>query len=286
MNETTTKGRPLDRRVAVVTGASRGVGRTIAGALGEAGATVYVTGRSTRAGGRTEGLPGTIEDAADDVTARGGRSIAVRIDHTRDDEVRALFERVGSEKGRLDLLVNNAWGGYERYEEAPFAGPFWGQPLFRWDAMFTAGVRATAVSSYFAAPLMVEQGSGLIVNTVAWAFGDYLGNMFYDTAKAAVLRMTFGMAKDLEPFGCAAVAITPGFVRTERVMAAHAANPFPLDGTETPEYLARLVVALACDPNVGARSGQVVTVGDLAREYGFADVDGAQPLPFRMPGDG
>ncbi len=186
---------PLRGKVAVVTGASRGGGRAIASVLGEAGATVYVTGRSTRGADATENLSGTIDETAEGVAARGGTGIPVRVDHTVEAEVAALFARVRDEQGRLDLLVNNAWGGYEGYDGATFDAPFWEQPLSRWDAMFAAGVRTHFVAARFAAPLMIERGTGLIAGTVAWAFGDYLGNLYYDVAKAAVIRMAFGMAE-------------------------------------------------------------------------------------------
>lgn len=148
--------------------------------------------------------------------------------------------------------------------------------------MFTAGVRAAMVTSRYAAPLLIARGRGLIVSTIAWSFGDYLGNLFYDTAKGSTVRMSFGMAMELRPHGIAAVALAPGFMRTERVMAAHAAQPFPLEGTESPAYLGRAVVALAIDSKVMEKSGEVCTVGELAREYGFTDVDGTQPAPFRL----
>jgi NAD(P)-dependent dehydrogenase (short-subunit alcohol dehydrogenase family) len=269
--------------VAVVTGASRGGGRAIAVALGELGMTVYVTGRSARGGDRTEDLPGTIEDTAEAVDAAGGQGVPVRVDHTVDAEVEALFARVLAETGHLDLLVNNAWGGYEGYG-SDFDAPFWEQPLRRWDAMFTAGVRAAYVASRLAAPLMVERRAGLIVSTLAWVDGAYMGSVPYDTAKAAVARMAFGMAHDLRRHGVAALAVAPGFMRTERVLAVHARAPFDLGGTESPAYLGRAVAALAADPDVLERSGQVLTAGDLARVYGFTDVDGRQPEPFRMPG--
>jgi NAD(P)-dependent dehydrogenase (short-subunit alcohol dehydrogenase family) len=273
----------LRGKIAVVTGASRGGGRAIALALGEAGATVYVTGRSVRGGITTEGLPETIDDTADEVAARGGIGIPVRVDHTVDQEVEDLFARVRAEHSRLDLLVNNAWGGYEAYDGAGFVAPFWEQPLSRWDSMFTAGVRTHFVASRFAAPLMIDQGAGLIVSTVAWAFGDYLGSLYYDVAKASIIRMIFGMAHELKPHRVAAVAVAPGFMRTERVLAAHAAEPFDLGVTESPAYLGRAVRALASDPNVIVKTGQLLTAGELAREYGFIDVDGRQPEPFRIP---
>jgi NAD(P)-dependent dehydrogenase (short-subunit alcohol dehydrogenase family) len=273
----------LDGRVAVVTGATRGGGRAIALALGEQGATVYVTGRSSRATGRTEGMPGTVEDTAEAVSAAGGEGVAVRVDHTVEAEVAALVARVREERGGLDLLVNNAWGGYEAYGP-DFAGPFWQQPARRWDAMFGAGVRAAYVTSQLAAPLMLERGGGLIVNTLAWIEGGgYMGSVPYDTAKAAIARMAFGMAHDLRPHGVAVVALAPGFMRTERVLAEHAKEPFDLRGTESPAYLGRAVAALAAAPNVLARSGELLTAGQLARVYGFTDVDGRQPEPFRLP---
>jgi NAD(P)-dependent dehydrogenase (short-subunit alcohol dehydrogenase family) len=270
--------------VALVAGATRGGGRGVAIELGRAGATVYVTGRSSRAGGSTEGLPGTVDETAEEVTARGGRGIAVVCDHTDAVQVAALFTRVREEQGRLDLLVSNAWSGYEGHDVATFSAPFWQQPLEeRWQKMFVAGVRAHLLAAQAAAPLMLVQRAGLIISTVAWSAGDYLGNLVYDAAKATLVRLVFGMAQELRPYNVAAVALAPGFVRTERVLAAHAAHPFDLSGTESPEYLGRAVTALAADAEVMARTGQALTAGDLAREYGFTDVDGTQPAAFRMP---
>lgn len=271
-----------DLRVAVVTGGSRGAGRAIAEELGAAGATVYVTGRSVRGGVRTEGLPGTVEETAEAVTGAGGRGIAVRTDHTDDAQVRSLFARVREEQGRLDLLVNNVWGGYEGYFETDFDAPFWGQPLARWERMFGAGVRAHFTASALAAPMMIEQRRGLIVSTVAWAFDEYMGNVMYDTAKAAIIRMVRGMAIELAPHDVASVAVAPGFMRTERVLAAHAAQPFDLTGTETPYYLARAIAALAVDPHLAGKSGRLFTASELAAEYGVFDVDRRQPPAFRV----
>jgi NAD(P)-dependent dehydrogenase (short-subunit alcohol dehydrogenase family) len=274
----------LSGRVAVVTGATRGAGLAIAEVLGAAGATVYVTGRSARGLGATEGLPGTVEAAAERVDAAGGTGVAVRCDHTRPGDVEALFARVDRDGGRLDLLVNNAWGGYEGYDGRTFDAPFWEQPLeARWQGMWVAGVRAHLHASQCAAPRMIRAGQGLIVSTIAWAFGAYLGNLFYDAAKAAIARAIFGMSEELRPRGVTAVAVAPGFMRTERVLAAHAAAPFDLSGTESPTYLGRAVAALAADPNVLRHSGQLLTAGELARTYGFTDVDGRQPEPFRLP---
>jgi NAD(P)-dependent dehydrogenase (short-subunit alcohol dehydrogenase family) len=280
---------PPDLRgaVAIVTGASRGAGRAIAAVLGETGARVYVTGRSVRGAGTTEGLPGTIDDTAEEVGRRGGTGVPVLCDHTVDADVVRLVERVRREAGRLDVLVNNAWGGYEGHDYRTFTVPFWEQPRQRWEAMFTAGVRAHLVMAQLAAPLLVERSRsdrpGLIASTIAWAFGRPLGNAVYDVAKAALVRLAYVMAGELRPYRVAAVAIAPGFMRTERVMAAHAAEPFDLSGTESPEYLGRSVASLAADPDVMRRTGEVLTAGDLARDYGFTDLDGTRPEAFRLP---
>ncbi len=276
--------RSLSDRVAIVTGASRGVGRAIAAVLGERGATVYVTGRSSGAVSTEAEIGGTIEEAATEVEARGGRGIAVYCDHRRDADVEALFARVREEQGRLNVLVNNVWGGYEGHDLATFTDPFWEQPLRKaWDGMYVAGVRAHFAASRLAAPLLIEARHGLIVNTIAWSNGAYLGNLFYDTAKAAIARMALGMGRELRPHGVASIALACGFMRTERVLQAHAEQPFDLSVTESPEYAGRAVAALAADPDVLRHTGQTLAVGDLAREYGFTDTDGRQPEAFRLP---
>jgi NAD(P)-dependent dehydrogenase (short-subunit alcohol dehydrogenase family) len=272
----------LSDRVALVTGASRGAGAAIAAVLGEGGATVYVTGRSSRSGTRTEGLPGTVEDAADEVTARGGTGIGVVCDQTDPAQVEALVARIGADHGRLDVLVNNAWGGYAAYDGASFVAPFWEQPLQqRWDAMFGAGVWPTMLTSARAAPLLAE--GGLVACTIAWARDAYLGSSIYDAAKACIARFAFAMAHDLRERGVTSVAIAPGFMRTERVLAAHEDEPFDLSVTESPEYLGRAIAHLAADPARLQRSGELLTAGDLARVYGFTDVDGRQPETFTLP---
>lgn len=273
----------LRGRVAIVAGASRGAGRGIARVLGQCGATVYVTGRSTRASRTTDNMPGTIEDTADEVTQRGGTGIAVCCDHTDAGQVQALFDRVESEQNSLDLLVNNAWGGYEGYEHLQFSEVFWKQPVGRWEAMFNGGLRCQMLAARAAVPLMLRRQSGLIVNTIAWLEGKYLGNLYYDVVKAASIRLTFGLAHELRSYGITAIAVAPGFMRTERVMAAHAAHPFDLSATETPEYTGRAVAALLADPKVMEKSGGAHLVGELAREYGFTDTDGKQVPPFRVP---
>jgi NAD(P)-dependent dehydrogenase (short-subunit alcohol dehydrogenase family) len=281
---------PLHHLIALVTGGSRGAGRGIALELGTAGATVYVTGRSVDGGPTTDEVPGTIDETARIVTERGGCGIAVRCDHTVDADVAALFDRIRDEHGRLDLLVNNVWGGYEQLAGPVPSLPFWEQSLLQWDRMFTAGVRAHLTASRLAVPLMLPQGRGLIVSTTAHLDPlPYLKNIFYDLAKNAVARMTWAMAQELGEHGIAAVAVGPGFMRTERVVDAfrRAGAVAALDGPggpkETTAYLGRAIVALALDPNVLQKTGLVLEVGSLAQEYGFTDVDGSQPAPFRLP---
>ena len=291
--------KPLKGRVAVVTGASRGAGRGIALELGAAGATVYVTGRSTRAQpaesyGRIlalselEALPGSIDETADELTRMGGHGIAVRCDHAEEDDVASLFARVQREQGRLDLLVNNAWGGHETFNGV-FEAPFWEHPLSNWESMFDRGVRNHLLASRFAAPLMVVQKSGLIAITSFWDRDKYLrGNLFYDLAKSAMNRLAFGMAEELRPHGVASLALSPGWMRTEFVLAGHKTDEAhwherpALARTESPRYLGRAIAALAGDARVMQKSGGVHRVADLAREYGFTDIDGRQPEAFEL----
>lgn len=290
---------PLRDCVAIVTGASRGAGRGIAQELGAAGACVYVTGRSTRLEpaqaygqlmelSKLDRLPGSIDDTADEVTRAGGRGIAVRCDHTREEDVAALFARVRREQGRLDLLVNNAWGGHESFDGV-FDAPFWQHPIAHWDSMFDRGVRNHLLASRQAAPWFVEQKRGLIVTTTYWDRGHYLrGNLFYDLAKATMCRFAFDMAQELKPHGVASVAVSPGWMRTEFVLAGHHADETnwqqrpALARTESPRYLGRAVAALATDANVLRRTGEVLRVGDLAHEYGFTDIDGRQVEAFEL----
>jgi NAD(P)-dependent dehydrogenase (short-subunit alcohol dehydrogenase family) len=289
----------LAGRVAVVTGASRGAGRGIAVELGAAGATVYLTGRSARGApassyaqilalsGATE-LPGTIDDTAEQVDRAGGRGIAVRCDHTRDDEVAALFARVEREQGGLDLLVNNAWGGHESFNGV-FDAPFWEHPLEHWNTMFDRGVRNHIVASRHAAPMMVRRKTGLIITTTFHDRGRLLkGNFYYDLAKAAMTRLALAMAEDLRPHGVASIAVTPGWMRTEFVLMGHKTDESrwqerpALARTESPRYLGRAVAALAAEPQVLRKTGSVQVVADLAREYGFTDIDGRQPPAFEI----
>ena len=272
------------RKVAVVTGSSRGGGKAIAIEMGRAGWTVYVTGRSSKQRPNEEGVPGTIEETAEEVSRSGGLGKCVPCDHSKTADVDRLVTQVKAEQGRIDLLVNNAWGGYEHHDVLQFNQPFWLQTIGRWDAMFNRGVFATILTSSKFGHMFFSQKNGIIVNTVAWLQGNYLGNLYYDTAKSAIIRSTVGMASELRKAGVAVVAIAPGFMRTERVLAAHKERPFDLSKTESPTYLARAVRAISQDTNIIDSSGQLLYVGDLARRYGFTDEDGTQPSSFKTPG--
>lgn len=266
----------LAGKVALVTGASRGVGKGVALGLGEAGATVYVTGRTTVEGSGAIDLPGTVLQTADEVSAIGGTGIAVPCDHRDDEQVRAVFTEVRRRSGRLDVLVNNVWGGYEFFwDGTEFWNErgFWTVPLSRWDAMFEAGVRAHYVASVLGAEIMVAQRSGLIVHVSAEGAGMDDAGVAYGVAKAATNRMAATMAHDLREHDVAAVSLYPGLVRTESVLKA--AEHFDLTHSESPLFVGRTVAALAADPKVMDRTGQVLTTAELAGDYGVVDSSSA-----------
>jgi NAD(P)-dependent dehydrogenase (short-subunit alcohol dehydrogenase family) len=263
----------LEHTVALVTGASRGGGKGIALVLGERGATVYVTGRSVRGGPTTLGRPGTIDDTVDELTARGGNGIAVRCDHTDDAQVEAVFDRIHGEHGRLDLLVNNAWSGYEISPDSSLS--FWEIEWRHWDLMFAGGLRATAFASRCAAPLMIAAGHGLIVN-ITWVLDRPHGHAFYEVVKNGTNKLTEQLADDLRPHGVACIAVSPGWMRLERMSL----TPDQVARTESPEFVGRGIAALAADENVIAKSGGLYTTPALAREYGFTDIDGTQQSRF------
>ncbi len=253
---------------AIVTGASRGVGRGIAEALGEIGSAVVLSGRDEVA----------LAATAASVTSLGGRGIAVRCDHRDDAQTEALFARALAELGGLDLLVNSAWGGYENMSEAgefTWPRPHWEQPLWRWDAMFTSGVRAAYACSRLAARAMVPQKRGLIVNVSHWAAQKVQGNVAYGVAKAATDRLSADCAHELRGHGVSVVSLYPGLVRTEKVMESAAF--LDLSNSESPRFTGRAVAALARDGDVLRHSGRALVAARLARDYGFTDMDGSQP---------
>jgi NAD(P)-dependent dehydrogenase (short-subunit alcohol dehydrogenase family) len=282
---------PLAGQVALVAGGTRGAGRGIAVELGAAGATVYVTGRSTRAGRSDMGRPETIEETAELVTARGGTGIAVRCDHSVPDEVRALVERIAAEQdGRLDVLVNDIWGGDELMDFTPL----WKHDLDDGLTLLRRAVETHIITSHFALPLMVGRGRGLVVEitdgdeaTIAQFPDGYRGALFYDLAKHSVIRLARAQGAELRRHGVAAVALTPGFLRSEGVLDHFGvteatwrdaiAQDEHFAFSETPAFIGRAVVALAADPEIMARTCGSYATWDLAREYGFTDADGSRP---------
>jgi dehydrogenase/reductase SDR family member 1 len=273
----------LSGKVALVTGASRGIGKGIALGLGEVGATVYITGRTTESNQAAVDLPGTIYQTADEVTKLGGQCIAIQCDHENDQQVRAVFDRIRTQQNRLDILVNNVWGGYEHFNDGTEFWKekgFWTIPLSRWDKMFQAGVRAHYVSSVFAAPIMIAQGSGLIVNISFFAAQKDNAGVAYGIAKSASDRMAACMAYELREHNVAVVSLYPGLVRTESILKA--AEYFDLSNSESPQFIGRAVAALASDPQIMSKSGQILVAAAVAQEYGFTDVDGQQPRPLTL----
>lgn len=250
--------------VAVVTGASRGIGRGVSKALADMGWCVYATGRAV---------------ARADLPADVHR---LTCDHTDDRAVADAFDRILEEAGRIDVLLNGAWGGYERMVENgrfTWGDPFWLQPMWRWDAMLGAGVRAAFVASRHAAGAMVEAGSGLIVHLSHWAARKHIGNTVYGIAKAASDKMAADMAHELRQHNVVVVSLYPGLVRTEAVLAA---GVFDLSNSESPEFLGRAVAALALDEDSMRHSGKALVAAELALQYGFTDVDGKQPRPLTL----
>jgi NAD(P)-dependent dehydrogenase (short-subunit alcohol dehydrogenase family) len=276
--------KPLEGKIAVVAGATRGAGRGIACMLGEAGATVYCTGRSVRGRPATANRPETIEETAEMVTAYGGQGLAVQVDHTVEEQVRAFFSRVRSEQGRLDLLVNDVWGGDELSE---WGKPFWELDMEKGLLMQQRAVYSHILTSQYGVPLMIERRQGLIVEITDGDTLAYRGNLFYDLAKVSAIRLAYAMAEELKPYNITALAVTPGFLRSEAMLDhfgvteanwQEGARQDPhFIASETPFYVGRAVAALASDPQVSVKSGKAFGSWTLAQEYGFADVDGRQP---------
>ncbi|MFF3935330.1 SDR family oxidoreductase [Streptomyces phaeofaciens] len=283
---------PLEGKVALVAGATRGAGRGIAVELGAAGATVYVTGRTTRDHRSEYDRPETIEDTADLVTEAGGRGVAVPTDHLDPAQVRTLVERIDAEQGRLDVLVNDVWGGEHLFA---WDTPLWEHDLDNGLRLLRLAVETHAITSHHALPLLLRRPGGLVVEmtdgTAEYNRDTYRVNFFYDLAKASVLRMAFALAHELGPRGATAVALTPGWLRSEMMLdnfgvreenwrdALDRVPHFAI--SETPRYVGRAVAALAADPEVARLNGQSFSSGGLAPVYGFTDLDGSRPDAWR-----
>ncbi|GGS78089.1 MULTISPECIES: SDR family oxidoreductase [Streptomyces] len=282
----------LTGKVALVAGATRGAGRGIAVELGAAGATVYVTGRSTRARRSEYDRPETIEDTADLVTEAGGTGIAVPVDHLDRAQVAALVDRIDREQGRLDVLVNDIWGAEHLFQ---WDVPVWEHDLDRGLRLLRLAVDTHAITSHHALPLLLRHPGGLVVEvtdgTADYNRDHYRVSFFYDLAKTSVLRMAFALGRELGPRGATAVALTPGWLRSE-IMLDHfgvreenwrdaLADTPHFAISETPRYPGRAVAALAADPGVARHNGRSLSSGGLAREYGFTDLDGSRPDAWR-----
>ena len=282
----------LQGKVALVAGATRGAGRGIAVGLGEEGATVYATGRSTR-GGRSEvDRPETIEETAELVTAAGGTGIAVAVDHLVSDDVRALVARIAAEQGRLDVLVNDVWGAEHLFE---WDTPVWEHDLENGLRLVRLAIDTHLITSHHALPLLTARPGGLLIEvtdgTADYNGARYRNSLFYDLAKNAVIRLAWAQAHELEPHGATAVALTPGWLRSEAMLEAFGVTEETWrDATarvphfcisETPAFVGRAAAALAADPEVARWSGQSLSSGALAQVYGFTDVDGTRPDAWR-----
>jgi NAD(P)-dependent dehydrogenase (short-subunit alcohol dehydrogenase family) len=276
-----------------VTGASRGAGRGTAIALGEAGATVYCTGRTTRERRSEYDRPETIEETAELVTAAGGVGVAVAVDHLEADQVETLVQRIDAESGRLDVLVNDIWGGELLFE---WDTPLWEHDLQNGLRLLRLAIDTHLITSHFALPLLIRAPGGLVVEmtdgTLEYNAEHYRVSAFYDLAKTAVIRLAFAQSKELAPHGCTAVALTPGWLRSEMMLEnfgvteenwrdAAERHPHFAAISESPRFVGRAVAALAADPALGRRNGGSFSSGGLAREYGFTDVDGSQPDCWR-----
>ncbi|AWB44208.1 short-chain dehydrogenase [Paenibacillus sp. CAA11] len=276
---------PLIGHVAVVAGGTRGAGRGIAVELGRAGATVYVTGRSTRKANSPMGRSETIEETAELVTAAGGTGISVKVDHTVESEVKALFEQIELEqKGRLDLLVNDIWGGDPL---TVWGTPFWEHSLADGLTIQKNAVVSHMITSYYAAPIFIRRGKGLLIEITDGIDYRYRGNLYYSLAKVSAIHLAKAMSEELKPFQVAAVALTPGFLRSEAMLDhfgvqeqnwrdAVAKEPHFI-ASETPAYIGKAVAALAADPQIMSKTGQALSSWDLSDEYGFEDADGTKP---------
>lgn len=291
---------PLTGKVALVAGATRGAGRAIAVELARAGATVYATGRSTRSARSEYNRPETIEETAELIEAAGGKGVSVRVDHLEADQVAALVQRIDTDHGRLDILVNDIWGGENLFD---WNARLWEHNLDNGLHLLRLAVDTHLITSHYALPLLIRRPGGLVVEmtdgTADYNAGNYRVSAFYDLAKSAVLRLAWSQGHELADFGCTAVALTPGWMRSEMMLENHgvteatwrdavarpAEPPYPDPGhfgiSETPTFTGRAVAALAADPDLARWNQASLSSGQLAQEYGFVDVDGSAPDAWR-----
>ena len=287
----------LKGKIALVTGASRGAGRGIAEELALAGCKVYITGRSRRGNSFTQYADLTLDDTKDKIEQEGGKCIIIECDHSKEEEIRSVFQTIAKDEGRLDILVNNVWAGYvdEDFKLSSmetFMNNFWEQPMWRWDYMFQISLRSHFICSQEAAKLMVANKSGLIVTTGFWDDDKYFAPVPYNVVKQAKGRLAYAMAVDLLEHKVTSIYLSMGWIRTEHLK--HLAKAIQLDDynyanfeeykpTESTHYIGRAIVALANDPKLLDKTGKTLITGELAKEYGFTDLDGTQPDRFRLP---
>lgn len=284
----------LKGKIALVTGASRGAGRGIAQELAIAGATVYITARSRKGKSTTQYDDLTLDETQKIIREAGGTAVPITCDHTNVKQIQRVFKQIKDDEDRLDILVNNVWGGYTNefgkldIDTPSFTAPFWEQPLWRYDKMFTASARAHFIASQLAAQLMIKQKSGLIVTTSFWDNNKYLSNLPYDLVKAFKNRISYGMAIELKPYSVTALTLSLGWIRTE-----HLKREFNLDDfnyqekegfkkTESTRFAGRAIVALASDPNLIKYTGKIYTTAEVARIYDFTDLDGTRPKYYSI----
>jgi dehydrogenase/reductase SDR family protein 1 len=270
----------LSNQVALVTGASRGIGKGIALSLAEAGAKVYITGRTTKEGESASKLSGNIYQTAKEIADIGGECVAIQCDHLDDTQVESVFDKLSRAEKKLNILVNNVWGGYEHFTDGTEfwnEKEFWTQPNSRWDSMFQAGIRAHFVASRLAAPLLIEN-QGIIINLSFFAAQRNDKGVAYGAAKAATDHMVACMAQELKIYNVAAISLYPGLVRTEAVLKG--AEHLDLSNAESPQFIGRAVVALATDKYVMKKTGKRLIAAELGIEYKFSDIDGRQPTPI------
>ena len=282
----------LKNKIALITGASRGAGRGIALELANAGAKVYITGRSRKGSSTTQYDDLTLDNTVDIISSAGGIAIPLSCDHTKEEQIKDVFHQIEQDEGKLDILVNNVWGGYTGefgkldIETHSFTAPFWEQPLWRYDRMFQASARAHFIASQLAAPIMIRNKSGLIVTTSFWDDFKYISNLPYDLVKAFKNRMSYGMAIELKQYSITVLTLSLGWIRTEHLKRLFNLDDFNykekegFEKTESTRFAGRAIVALAEDNDAIKHTGRIYTTAELSGIYNFTDLDGTQPEYF------